>query len=133
MNILYLVFVNEKPVWKKSCKKIRQRIRVLRKTKNLKRSYAIQKQSPKVLCWKIGTLFGSLARNLKIGMLARLWHVVTLARLLACWHVKMKFWHTSDTLACMHVDHAGTHGTRFSKAPLNASVGKTWSGLKVFK
>ena len=73
--------------------------------------------------WFVGTQF----ENWHVfGMLARLWHVVTLARLLACWHVKMKFWHTSDTLACMHVDHAGTHGTRFSKTPLNASVGKTF-------
>ena len=31
MNILYVVFVNEKPVWKKIFKKIHQRIRAWRK------------------------------------------------------------------------------------------------------
>ena len=37
---------------KKSFKKIHQRIRVLRKMNNLERFCAIQKQSPKVLCYK---------------------------------------------------------------------------------
>ena len=39
---------------------------------NLERSSAIQKQSPKVLCWKIGTFIGMLAHKNEI--LAHFWH-----------------------------------------------------------
>ena len=45
-------FLNKKPVWKKSFKKIHQRIPVLKKMNNLERLYAIQKQPPKVFCYK---------------------------------------------------------------------------------
>ena len=37
-----------------------------------------------------------------------------LVRLLAHWHLTMRFWHAFGTLARWHIDHAGTHGTRFS-------------------
>ena len=89
--------------------------------------------------WKIGTSFGTLARQLKN------WHVFwpirtpssKVGRPLARWDVKLKSWLAFDTLARqveklrrrhvywhagalarVHVDHAGrydTHGTRFSK------------------
>ena len=50
----------------------------------------------------------------------------TFARLLACWHVKMRSWHAFGMLACKpcwHTStlahrprwHKGMHGTRFSK------------------
>ena len=38
------------------------------------------------------------------------------ARFLACWHAKLKNWHIKMTLLARgDVDHAGTHGTQFSK------------------
>ena len=62
---------------------------------------------------KTGSPFDKLARQFEklarqVEKLARLWHVGTKNEMLA------RFW-LVDILARRHVDHAGTHGTQFSK------------------
>ena len=66
--------------------------------------------------------FGTLIRQ--VEKLARLRHVGTLGRLLARWYVKKRRWYAFGTLARGHVDHAGMHGTRFSKFPVRGMICK---------
>ena len=62
---------------------------------------------------KIGTPFGTLGSQ--VEKLARPSYVGTFIGLLARSHVKMRSWFIFGMLVRGNVEHAGTHGMRFSK------------------